>query len=184
VNDDVKIIGYGASVVANRQDYTSGEWRHGVHVWGATRVVIEGLESSRHGGDGFYVGGPPGDPATDILIINCIADGNRRQGLSITSGRRVGVIDCVFKNTRGTAPQCGIDLEPNAAHDYMENIEIIRPETEANRGGGILINLNDLTPDSNISILILDHIARNEPRPFRTKIPEALRDRIRYNLRQ
>jgi hypothetical protein len=52
--------------------------------------------------------------SSNVRILNCLADNNRRQGCSIT-GLVGGVIDgCVFTRTNGTAPQSGIDVEPDA----------------------------------------------------------------------
>jgi hypothetical protein len=155
---NVYIAGAGARVVADRDTYTTGEQRHGLFIFGAANVVIDGLESSAQGGDGFYIGGPPHQPAQDITLRNCIASNNRRQGLSITSARRVEVIDCRFDHTNGTAPQCGIDLEPNEPIDFMDEIHIVRPYTAANRGGGIAIVLQKLDASSHRpGIFIVDH---------------------------
>ena len=54
--DNVLIRGPGARIIANRQSYTTGEQRHGVMIYGASNVVIDGVESSGHSGDGFYIG--------------------------------------------------------------------------------------------------------------------------------
>lgn len=130
---NVRITGYGASIVASRASYTSGEWRHGVFVWGAHNVSIEGLTSSSHGGDGFYIGGQKGQPSTDIVLIDCKARNNRRNGLSITSARRVDVVDSMFTESNGTSPQSGIDLEVHNEYEMLDKIRIVRPKTAYNR---------------------------------------------------
>lgn len=161
--ENVRINGAGARVIASRSDYTTGEYRHGVAIYGARNVVIDGLESSSHGGDGFYVGGPTGKPSTDIVLRNCRADNNRRQGLSITSARRVRVTDCEFVNTNGTAPEFGIDMEPNYPTDTLDDIIFLRPSTDHNRGGGIMIELIKLNATSErVGITIVDHHSSNE----------------------
>jgi Right handed beta helix region len=166
-SSDVYIAGRGARVIAKRRDYTSGEQRHGVFIYGASNVVIEGLESSGHGGDGFYIGGPPGHPATNITLSGCVASNNRRQGASITSARHVDIIDCRFDHTIGTSPQYGMDLEPNDPGDVLDHIRIIRPYTEANRGGGILVVLQSLNASSErVTITVSDHKSVNESPSF------------------
>jgi hypothetical protein len=178
---DVQIVGLGASVVSNRSRYTSGEWRHGVYIYGASNVVIDGLQSSSHGGDGFYIGGPAGRPSTDVQLRGCRADHNRRQGLSITSARRVQIIDSEFMNTRGTAPEFGIDLEPNASYDALDRIVILRAQTEANAGGGIMIHLARLTAASPpVNLTIIDHGSKDEPLDLVTHVPAGVAAVLRY----
>jgi len=167
-SENVYIDGLGARVISDRSAYTSGEQRHGVFIWGAHHVMIDGLESSAHGGDGFYIGGPSGNAATDVTLRACKADHNRRQGLSITSARRVRVIDCEFSNTRGTSPEFGIDLEPNHAVDVLDDITILRPQTISNQGGGIMVQLFHLDRSSEaVRVVIIDHFSDREPNPFR-----------------
>lgn len=168
--ENVKIIGHGARIVANRKDYTSGEFRHGVLIFGARNVSIEGLESSGHGGDGYYIGGASGFPAQDISITGCLADNNRRQGLSIVNAQRVYIADCEFSRTNGAAPEAGIDLEPNNSIDVLQDIVIVRPQTEANRGGGIVVFLPALGSGGRaVNIDIYSHQSRGERKAFRAE---------------
>jgi hypothetical protein len=179
--ENVRIDGHGANVLANRSAYTTGEQRHGIFIFGAKRVVVDGLESTSHGGDGFYIGGPSGNPSTDVVLRGCRADNNRRQGLSITSARRVRVIDCEFMNTNGTAPQFGIDLEPNDPVDYLDEILLLRAYTNANLGGGVLICLKQLDSSSYpVRIEILDHRSVNEATPLQTIVPPAIQPTLQY----
>lgn len=182
--ENVRISGLGARVVADRADYSTDEWRHGVYIYGARRVLVEGLESSSHGGDGFYIGGPPGNPSTDVILKGCRADNNRRQGLSITSARRVRVVDCEFMNTRGTAPQFGIDIEPNDPIDYADDIVILRPMTRGNFGGGIMIYLNGLSSTRvrahPVDITILEHRSEQDAVHLWTQVPPEVTRVIRY----
>jgi hypothetical protein len=172
----------GARVISDRARYTSGEWRHGVYIFGAERVRIEGLESSGHGGDGFYIGGPPGKASSDVMLIGCNADNNRRQGLSITSAQHVRVIDCEFTNTAGTAPQFGIDLEPNDPPDMLNDILILRAQTRNNSGGGIMIWLKGLVggPTKPVDVTIIDHFSEAESPHLYTNVPLGLSVTLRY----
>jgi hypothetical protein len=175
--EDVRIEGLGAAVVAKRSDYTTGEQRHGVYIFRAKRVVVNGLQSSSHGGDGFYIG----DRATDIVLAGCYGSDNRRQGLSITSARRVRIMHSEFVNTHGTAPAAGIDLEPNNANDILDDISILRPRTSDNDGGGILLYLDKLDERSEpVSITIVEHRSSGE-RSSRSKIPKRFESMIRYS---
>ena len=179
--DNVRIAGLGARLIANRSHYTTGEYRHGVYIFGAHHVLVEGLESTGHGGDGFYIGGPPNNPSTDVRLKGCRADSNRRQGLSITSARRVQVIDCEFVNTNGTAPQFGIDLEPNYPVDFMHELIFIRPRTSGNRGGGLMVHLNRLDSSSApVDIIIVGHVSENEGVRLRVDSPAGVTAVVHY----
>jgi Pectate lyase superfamily protein len=177
--ENVRIIGQGARVIADRSDYTTGEFRHGVLIFGARNVDIAGLESSGHGGDGFYIGGRA-KPSTDISITGCSADNNRRQGLSIVSGVKVFVADCELSNTRGTAPEAGIDLEPNGPQDSLQDVVIVRPQTQRNAGGGIIVFLPAFGSGGRpATITIVDHMSSRERTDFRQSGLRPV-DRVRY----
>jgi hypothetical protein len=179
--DNVRISGLGARVLAERSRYTTGEYRHGVYIFGAHNVLVDGIESTGHGGDGFYVGGPPGQPSTDIRLRGCRADNNRRQGLSITNARRVQVIDCEFVDTNGTAPEFGIDLEPNHPVDFMDELIFIRPLTSGNRRGGFMVQLLALDPTSPpADVIVVQHTSSNEPVRLRIDARVGVAATVRY----
>lgn len=148
-NDNIHIIGWGAEITMVRADYGSGEQRHGVFIYGAQNVLIEGLASNDCGGDGFYVGGANGDPATNVILRNCSGDNNRRQGLSVVNARHFRDYDGQWTNTTGTAPSAGIDIEPNGTTDVMEDVKIIRPRCTGNDGPGIEVFLYAWNSTSN-----------------------------------
>ena len=165
----VKIIGNGARILEDRANYTSGEGRHGVLIIKVSDVSIDGLESSDTGGDGFYIGGPVGKPATNITLVNCVAHNNRRQGLSITNARHVDIIGSTFTGTQGARPECGVDLEPNVQSDYLDGILLYGVRTSANHGCGIAIYLNPLdTTSPSVGIDIVEHTSLGEGTPFIT----------------
>lgn len=120
----------------------SGENGMMVNMTGASNVFISNLTCSNAWGDGFYIGGGTGSYCENIFLLNCIADGNRRNGLSITNAKNVVVLGGEYKNTAGTDPQFGIDVEPNSG-SLIENILIKGIKTSNNLEGGIaLISLN------------------------------------------
>jgi hypothetical protein len=179
--NNVRISGLGARLLAKRSHYTTGEYRHGVYIFGAQHVQVEGLEATGHGGDGFYIGGPPGKPATDIRLRGCRGDNNRRQGLSITNARRVQVIDCEFADTNGTAPEFGIDLEPNYPVDFMDELVFIRPRTGGNLGGGLMVHLNRLDSTSAaVEIIVIGHESEQEPIRLRVDAPAGVEAEVHY----
>jgi hypothetical protein len=183
--DNVFIKGPGARVIADRKTYTSGEQRHGVLIYGASNVVVDGLESSGHGGDGFYIGTPDGKPPPhNVTLSHCLASNNRRQGLSITSGRQILVADCTFRDTSGTAPQFGIDIEPNNPVDALDRVRILRPTTQRNRGGGISLYLDALNGTATpVDIQVLDHFSKDEHLSFYPHGRSGPAWRLKYNSR-
>lgn len=168
LHDNVYVRGIGAKVLSNRGFYHGGEQRHGVFIQSVSNVVIDGLESSDNGGDGFYIGGGAGaPPARNITLENCSAYRNRRNGLSIVAGINITVRNCTFAYTRGTAPQFGVDIEPDVPHDPLTNIRLINVRTIANASGGIAIYLGPAyAPIKPISIDIVDHESAGESPPY------------------
>jgi hypothetical protein len=150
--ENITIWGYGAKLVMNRSDYTTGEQRHGVLIVDAHNVAIYGLESSDTGGDGFYVG----IGSEDVTLVDVRADNNRRQGMSIVSGKRIKVVRPVLTNTNGTAPEAGLDIEPNSPSEVLEDIRIIDPHCEGNAGCGILVFLANWNSTSNYADIVIE----------------------------
>jgi len=183
--DNVIVRGVGARILANRQDYTTGEQRHGVMMYGASNVMIDGVESSGHGGDGFYIGCPAGKaPPHNIVLSHCLASNNRRQGLSITSGKDVIVADCTFQYTNGAAPQFGVDVEPNQPKGALDHIVLLRPTTRGNHSGGISLYLDALNgTDTPVDIQVLGHVSRDEPVAFKPHGKPGSAWRLQYAAR-
>jgi len=111
---DVEIA--GGQLVGDRDTHIFGsssteEWGHGISIGGsARRVTIRDLRVSKCTGDGVCIGGA----AYDVVIANIISTNNRRQGLSITNCSNIRVYDSEFSYSKGTSPECGIDIEPDA----------------------------------------------------------------------
>lgn len=138
--EDVEIS--GGRIIGDRDSHlgTTGEWGHGIRVRGCSDVTIRDIHISRCWGDGISAGGimlkgQPSRPGRDLLIANVICTGNRRQGLTIGSYRRVHVRGCEFSDTGGTAPAAGIDIEPDT--DIARDIVIEDCLVRGNRGPGI-----------------------------------------------
>ena len=162
--ENVRITGYGATVRVWRdaydpgqdgqgRDYRRGEWRHTLSVSGSRNVVVEGLTLEESGGDGIYISSPtPETTSCDIVIRDCVCDRNYRQGLSVISARNLLVENCVFKNTRGGAPEDGVDFEPNNAGEHFVNCVLRNCISENNAGNGFELALsqsrNTTTPCS------------------------------------
>ena len=124
--------------------------------------MIRDLTIKSSGGAGYYLGAnwynvkelknaPPTQrglsrPGRNILIENVICDDHHRQGISVISASNLRIRRCVLKNTRGTAPAAGIDFEPNAADEIIQDCIVEDCRVENNSGGGILVATEINTP--------------------------------------
>ena len=115
---DVEIS--GGRIVGDRYRHlgSTGEWGHGIFIRGAKRVTIRDVHISDCWGDGISLGaalvwqGTPID-SDDVVITNVVCTNNRRQGLSSGRAHNVKIYDSEFSGSNGTAPECGIDIEPD-----------------------------------------------------------------------
>jgi hypothetical protein len=133
---DVNIV--GGTILGDRRSHKGKEGERGMGIEigpKARRVTVAGLTATEMWGDGFYV-----RDATDIAFCSVKAIANRRQGISIISGNRILVTRSEFRDTQGTAPSAGIDLEPNKHDQTVRDVEIERSKFVNNVGGGISIN--------------------------------------------
>lgn len=155
--------GYGATLRMRKRDYqnppyTKAEWRMGLALRGCRHVLVEGLRIESSGGDGFYVdGGGELGWSEDITLRNCVAYDNHRQGLSVISAVNLLVENCTFANTWGTAPEAGIDLEPDTENQRLVNCVIRNCVFENNNGNEVLVYLKPLTTNSQPVSITFEH---------------------------
>ncbi|MDR3591506.1 MAG: glycosyl hydrolase family 28-related protein [Negativicutes bacterium] len=137
---------------------TTGEWGIGVKIMGSTGVSVTGTTAKNCWGDGFYIGSIGSKVCQSITLTDIVSDNNRRQGLTIIGGVNLQIIRPKLTNTNGTAPQHGLDIEPNAITDILQNVVITAPSTATNQGDGISIDLIKLKGTTTpVSISILSH---------------------------
>ncbi len=131
---------------------TGGEWGHGIVVSNNSQhVVIEGLVARDCWGDGVDIAG-----ATDVTLCSVTADNNRRQGMSITSVNGMVVRNCTFKNTHGTLPEDGLDIEPNSG-DTVNNVLITGCTFSGNSGFGLEVGVPiSLTGKAWVTAIVVD----------------------------
>jgi hypothetical protein len=156
-SSSVTITGAGAasSVFHMRKaEYTSGEQRHCLNIQNASNVTISGISCNDSGGDGVYV-----RQSTNVTIEDSIFDNNRRQGSSITGQvNHLFYLRDHFTNTTGTAPQSGIDIEPNGPGDFLLDVNIQDCYTDGNAGDGLMISLWLMTSASEpVGVTVLRH---------------------------
>lgn len=143
---DVEIS--GGSIRGDRDTHlgSTGEWGHGIALDGTERVTVRDIRITRCWGDGVRIGAAKAGqgksvswiPSRDVVLSGVTCNGNRRQGLSITGASNVRVVGCEFSDTQGTAPQCGIDIEPNKGTS-ADTVLIENCRIHGNHGSGIQI---------------------------------------------
>lgn len=154
LKQNITLTGYGATLRMRRDDYAGpgykkAEWRHVLDLRSCTGVRIRGLTLAESGGDGIYLGtARAGVPNKDIYIKDVVCDRNYRQGISVIHAENLLIEDCVLSNTAGTAPQAGIDFEPNRPDERVVNCTLRRCVSRNNAGSGFLASLRPLTASS------------------------------------
>ncbi|MCX7513933.1 right-handed parallel beta-helix repeat-containing protein [Frateuria hangzhouensis] len=159
--NNVKIVGGKITGERSRHRGRGGEWGMGIDIRGSKNVVVKDVHVSNFWGDGLYVGAKHGKRSDYVTINNVVSSNNRRQGLSITPASHVYVVNSTFKDTHGTLPQAGVDIEPQnegkatnirlennrmtgnkgngiELHNHISGITIARNQLTGNRGFGVL----------------------------------------------
>ena len=121
------------------QKYEHSEWRHAVSILSAENVTVRDLTILSSGGDGVYVNGPK-----NVTLENLVIRDHHRQGMSPISVDGMTVRRCSFTDTFGTAPQCGVDMEPNRANNRFINVVYEDCEFNGNSASGIMFHLAHL----------------------------------------
>jgi parallel beta-helix repeat protein len=136
IYDASNVTVVGGTLVGERADHqgTTGEWGHGLTVGSSDHVAIYGVTSKEMWGDGFYLGRGSGAESSDVTVCGCVADHNRRQGLSAVAVLGADIAHSTFANTEGTDPQAGIDLEPNDG-DTVDGVHITDCHFDHNQDG-------------------------------------------------
>ena len=161
--NNITLRGYSAMLRMRKSDYQSSkyvksEWRHSLSLNGCSGIKVFGLTLKDSGGDGIYMGETRADkPCRNVVIRDCTCDNNYRQGMSVLSVENLLVENCVFKNTNGTPPSAGIDIEPGYWTNKLVNIVISNCTSQDNAGSGFSVYLNKLTRRSkDVTILFVD----------------------------
>lgn len=143
----IKISGYRATLQMQKDEYSTGEWRHTISLLSSSEFVIEGLTIKDSGGDGIYVGVWSSGEKTycsDITIQDCVCDNHYRQGISVISVENLLVRYCEFKNTNGTMPEAGVDIEPNDPFNRIVGVNFSNCRFTKNNGNGVKFALANL----------------------------------------
>ncbi len=138
-----------ATLAMEKRDYQSAgyarsEWRHALSIIGARDVAVSNLMILASGGDGVYVAGN----AANVRLDDLDCRDHHRQGISVISAVGLMVRRCRFAETRGTPPQCGLDIEPNGSRDRLEDILFEDCDFSGNALSGVQLWLTQLSSAS------------------------------------
>ncbi len=132
---NVAVIGGTLEGDRNQHLGKDGEWGMGIWIGeGAEHVTISGVTALKMWGDGFYI-----QDANDVRLCSVVAENNRRQGLSIIQVDGLEIRNSTFKNTHGTRPSAGIDIEPDNDEQHVANVRIHDSKFLDNAGAGIAV---------------------------------------------
>lgn len=144
--NNIKIIGYGATFKMQKAEYitlNNSEQRHCIRLTSCNNIEIYGLKLMDSGGDGIIISNYTGIAyqryCENVLLKDLWCDNNYRQGISIISAQHLRVENCWFTNTVGTAPEAGVDIEPNNVFERLIDIVFDKCRFTGNTGGGVLI---------------------------------------------
>jgi len=162
----------GTGKVRMRKAEYAGEFRHCLNVRGSTDWLVDGaLAFNDSGGDGIFIG--PSETDLDDLRIQCadyavknvVCDNNRRQGISILSAIRALLYGCTLTNSVGTAPQSGLDIEPeydsvNDLPDHITDLRVVNCVGSGSASRNFFVNLSHMG-DTSPPATILFHNCRS-----------------------
>ena len=137
---NVEIV--GGSLVGDRSKHLrdAGEWGFGINIVGSKNVYVHDMKISEMWGDGMWIGATGRRDtlrrSNYVTVNNVVSSHNRRQGLSIGPAKHVYIVNSTFKDTRGTLPEAGIDIEPQD-QGPAETIRLEKNTFSGNRGNGI-----------------------------------------------
>jgi hypothetical protein len=138
---DVEI--WGGTIDGNKGAYAAvAEQRHALMVRNSSFIKIHDMKLYNAKGDGLYIGDNIAGGSTDVFGERVVCDSNWRNGMSISAGSGMRFVDCIFSNTAGTAPQAGVDIEPNINSVVCENIRFVNCGFNNNaNGAGFQVSL-------------------------------------------
>ena len=165
--NNIKIYGNEGIMCMNKAEYTEGEWRHLISLRSCRDFHIQDLTVRDSGGDGIYIAGyGRGSFSENIVIDNVLSLNNKRQGISIISGKNILISNSRFSDTSGTLPGAGLDIEPNNENDVIVDIRVDACTFSNNYHSGVMLALGKLKSSSlPVSIYLSNSILRNNHSP-------------------
>jgi len=152
----ITFTGYGATLRMHRDDYvgpdyTQSESRMGIRLYTVDNLLIQGLTIRDTGGDAIYLGVNQWYTHNkNIHIKDVLCDNNYRQGISVIDAENLLIENCIFRKTQGTAPEAGIDFEPDYAWMRLINC-VVRNCVFDENIQGLTLNIFSYMDDEQIT---------------------------------
>ena len=135
--------------ITNARTPESNPSGYGLALFGVSNVWVYNVTARDMLADGFFIAYDdevgPHPESEGVHLINCNGYKNYRQGISIVGAKNSSIEGGTYSGTKGSSPQAGIDIEPNAnIHGSGKGSEVtdftIKGVTlKDNAGCGILI---------------------------------------------
>ena len=127
--------------------HVNEELQDGIGLATARNTVIRNLRVANCGRDGVYLGGWDRDGASvNTLVENVDLNENHRQGCSVVNCIGATFRHVTFRNTRGTEPTAGLDIEPSYDAQPLEDILVEDCTFGNNDGGGLVMPMCSIYP--------------------------------------
>ena len=143
--NNVEIVGGQMTGDRARHKGSTGEWGYGINISGSSNVLVRDVKLSEFWGDGMWIGAVKADGkltrSNYVTVNNVTSSHNRRQGLSIGPAQHVYIVNSTFKDTQGTLPEAGIDIEPQD-QGPADTIRLENNTFSGNNGNGIELHYN------------------------------------------
>ncbi|MCK9412570.1 MAG: right-handed parallel beta-helix repeat-containing protein [Prolixibacteraceae bacterium] len=124
----------GGTIIGDRANPAPNESGDCIAVRASHNVTVKNITLKDAHDDGIIIA----YESSNVTLDGVVSDNNRRQGLSIVSVVGAVIKNSVFKNTIGTAPQCGIDVEPNKG-EVVNDVLIQNCEFFGNKNHGLVL---------------------------------------------
>lgn len=160
--NNITIRGYGATLRMRKKDYQSdayekAEWRMTLDFMGCKNVCVEGVRLESSGGDGIYLGATAENPiCQNVVIRDVVCHDHHRQGISVIGALNLLIENCIITNTSGTAPQAGIDFEPNGPQEKLKRCVVRNCIFDGNAGAAVLVYLKNLSRETDRVRILVD----------------------------
>ena len=159
--DDVdNVIIKGGIVEGERNDHLAetGEWGFCISIInGSSNIKLNNITLKDGWGDGLYI-----NDATNVYSSNLKILNNRRNGISVVSVNGYISDGDFIKDTNGTNPQFGVDIEPNYATEKIIGVVFNNTHLVDNINGGIKVDLKTLdNTSSDADVTINDMLCEN-----------------------
>jgi len=146
----------GGTIEGDRENHTgeTGEWGNCVSVInGSTNITIKNIKLIEAWGDGLYI-----NNCDELRTENVTVNHARRNGYSVISATNFHSLNDTIMNVVGTAPQSGVDIEPNNATDKLQNIIFDNLFIKNCKSSGFMIYLANLDATSSECTIKVNNI--------------------------